>query len=99
MHLIGIIEVHKEPLLIEREVGEHFGRSAVTWWCHGNDDMVERREQKGDFLYNMVVLRERETVKATDQLHKLIISLDVPFIPHINTRDLETLGPQFLRLL
>ena len=35
MHLVGIIEMYKELILTAKEVGEHFGRSVVTWWHHG----------------------------------------------------------------
>ena len=47
----------------------------------------------------MVELYVREAIKTTDKLYRLLISLDVPLIVHIKRMDLETLGPQFLRLL
>ena len=82
-----------------RKVGEHFERSAVAWWCHGNGDVVEWSEWKGDYLYNAVELYEKEAIKSTDQLYELIKSLGVPLTLHSNWRDMEMLGPQFLRLL
>ena len=61
--------------------------------------MVEWNEGKGDFLYNVVELFKREVIKATDQLYKLIVSSDVLLILRVNRKDLEMLGPKFLRLL
>ena len=59
----------------------------------------EWNEGKGDLLYNVVELFKREVIKATDQLYKLIVSSDVLLILRVNRKDLEMLGPKFLRLL
>ena len=36
-----------------REAGSHLGRSAVMWWRHGDEDMVEWNERKGDHMIKM----------------------------------------------
>ena len=47
----------------------------------------------------MIEMYDREAIKATDQLYRLLISSDVPLTVHIKRVDFETLGPQFLRFL
>ena len=71
----------------------------MTWWRHGDEEMVKWSERKGDQLYNMVELYEREAVKATHQLYELIRSSDVPSELPINWRDALMLEAPFLRFL
>ena len=61
--------------------------------------MLEWNEKKKDFLYNMVERYDKESIEATDQLYRLLISFDVPLIVHMKRLDLETLGPRLLRPL
>ena len=54
MHLIGLVKMYKQLALTAREVGEHFLRNAMAWWCHGNDAIVEWNERK--FFFNTIWL-------------------------------------------
>ena len=98
-NLIERIKMYRELALTAREAGAYVGGSAVTWWRHGDEEMVEWSERKGDQLYSIVDFYEREAVKATDQLYELIRSLDVSLDLPINWRDAALLGPPWLRLL
>ena len=91
--------MYKELDVIAREAGGYFERSAMTWWHHGDEEMMEWSERKGDHLYSMVELYEREAVKATDQLYELISSSDVLLDLSINWRCAVMLTPPFLRFL
>ena len=91
--------MYKELALTAREAEAYFGGSAVTWWRHGDEEMVESSERKGDQLYNLLELYERETVKATSQLYEPISSSDVLLNLPINWGGAVLLGPSFLRLL
>ena len=59
-----------------REVGRHFGRSAVALGRGGDEDMVEWNERKGHQMYEMADFYEKEAAKTSNELHNIIDCLD-----------------------
>ena len=47
-------------------------------WEHGEEDLVEWKERKGDGLYQMVELFEEEVIKLKRRLQELFETSDNP---------------------
>ena len=48
INLIEGIKIYKELAITEREARVYFGRSVVTGWHHGDEEMVEWSKRKVD---------------------------------------------------
>ena len=67
-----------------KEAEKYVGRSATTWRHNEDEEMMELRERKSDFLHDMVDYYEKEAAKVSNQLYKITSSsdaaLEVPII-------------------
>ena len=53
MHLINLIRQCQELALTMRAAGEFLRRRAEITWKHGQGELSERSERKGDVLYQL----------------------------------------------
>ena len=70
--LIDRINQHNDLARPAKEVGNHLGRDAVTWWCVGDEDMMEWSERKGDHIFDVAEYYGKEAAKGLSKLHRVI---------------------------
>ena len=59
MHFISLTKQYQELALTARDAGEFLGRRAEITWEHGEGNLIERSERKGDALYQLADYYER----------------------------------------
>ena len=70
--LIEKTKQYRDLAKTAQEVGRYFEGSAIAWWRHGNEEMVDWSERKGDHLYNITEYYKEEAVKSSNQLYTII---------------------------
>ena len=99
MHFIKLIKQYKELASTTRDAGKFLERRAITTWEHGEEDLSEWSERKGDDLYQLAKFYARGVLKLKRVLVELIETSDEPLTVNINWEDLVALVPPFHRIL
>ena len=99
MHFISLIKQYQELALTTRETGEFLGRRTEITWEHGEGDLIERSESKGDVSFQLADYYEKRVFNLERLLKELIETLDQPLTLPINLEDMMVLHPAFQRIL
>ena len=95
MHFISLIKECKDLASTAGDASKFLRRSVTTAWDHGEEELSEWSERKGDDLYQLANFYEKGAFKFKRFLLKLIETSDQPLILHINWEDVVVLGPLF----
>ena len=71
-HSINLIKLHKELALIARESGKFPGRKVEIMWDHGEEELSDWSEQKGDDFFQLVDFYEKGVIRLKRLLQELI---------------------------
>ena len=78
MHFIGFIKQCRELALMAHEASGFWRRRAEITWEHGQGDLSEWSERKGDVLYQLVDYYEKRVLNLKRLLKDLIETSDRP---------------------
>ena len=73
VHFIKLIKQCKELASTTRDTGKFLRRMAVTMWEHGEEDLSEWSERKGDSLYQLANFYEKRDVICSHGGFELVV--------------------------
>ena len=76
MSIIDPINGHNDLARATKDIRNYLRDSAVMWWRRGDNDMVEWHEEMGDDFLDSADFYEKETAKASKELHRIVGSSD-----------------------
>ena len=99
MRFINLIKQYQELALTACDAGEFLARRAKTTWEHGEGELSEWSESKGDVLYQLADYYEKRVLNLKRLLKDLIEALDQPLTLLINLENVAAIGLPFHRIL
>ena len=99
MHFISLVKQCQELALAACDAGEFLRRREKTAWEHGQEDLSEWSEGKGDDLYPLCNDYEKRVLNLKRLLKELIETSDQPLTLPINWEGVVVLGSPFHKLV
>ena len=99
MHFIVLIKQYQELVSAMCDAGNFLGRRAEITQEHGEGDLSEWNERKGDVLYQLADYYEKTVLTVKCLLKKLIETSDKRLTMIINSEDVMVLHSPFQKIL